>query len=134
MYYNGLYGLGIYSIFLLTYSIGALFLATVSHYICKKNINKNNDWDYHTVVNSGDYLVDSTFAFLISGGFNVHGLHHLFPSIHPSHLGGIYHLFEKRCREYNYPYTNVKSWDELFRIYVNNLYILGNMDYKVKND
>ncbi len=132
VYNNGLFiGIIAYLLFLFTYSMGGLFFAIVSHYIGRRKefIHPNEKyWDFHTVNKSGDYMVNSLLTHYVSGGFNVHGLHHLFPTIHPSHLGSIYPLYEKRCKEFNYPYINIKSWRELIKIYLYSLYRLGNTD------
>ncbi len=131
VYFNGLRGLLCYLIFLLTYSMGGFFFATVNHYVgnpkegTEGTSESRRDWAYHTAIKSGDYLVESTLAHYISGGFNVHGLHHLFPSIHPSHLSSIYHLYEIRCLEHNIPYVRIESWRQLFRTYLENIRRLG---------
>lgn len=102
-----------YLIYLLVYSIGGLFFAIVNHYICEEKKNNNKDWVQHTISMSGDYLVDSYIAYWISGGFNVHGLHHLFPRIHPSHLINIYHLYKYRCNQFGYKINEEKSFYEV---------------------
>tara|TARA_R110001599_G_scaffold351462_1_gene583305 strand:- start:771 stop:2036 length:1266 start_codon:yes stop_codon:yes gene_type:complete len=127
--YNLEFMLGIRQImiFILTYSFGAVLFATSSHLLnLESNYPNGDDWAYHTVSTSGDYLVNDFLASYISGGFNVHGLHHLFPSIHPSHLGSIYHIYEKKCREFKYPLIKTNTWKDFFQKITSNLFILGN--------
>lgn len=128
-YMNGLItGLLSYFIFLFTYSVGGLFFALVTHYINDTEIIKKDNvtWDYNTIAYSGDFFVGDTFINYITGGFNIHGLHHLFPTIHPSHLNSVYNLYEKRCIEFNYPINHVKTWSDLVYKWHNKLYMLGN--------
>ena len=129
VYYNGIIrGILSYLLFLFTYSTGGLFFALINHYIGHSIVIDHpdkNKWCFNTVQRSGDYLVDNKYIHYISGGFNVHGLHHLFPTIHPSHLPDIYHLYEKRCIEFEYPYINIKSFSYTFIQFIYNLYILG---------
>jgi len=114
-------------IFILTYSFGTLLFATTSHLLSIDYIDNNkNDWVYHVINTSGDYLVYDIFAEYFSGGFNVHGLHHLFPSIHPSHLKYIYHIYEKKCKEFNYPINKINTWKNFFEKLHSTLFILGN--------
>lgn len=113
-------------VFISVYSLGTLFFATISHILSLGYIyNSRGDWSYHVVNTSGDYLVNNLFAEYISGGFNIHGLHHLFPSVHPCHLKKVYNIFEKKCIEYNYPIIKINTWEELFDKFHQTLYLLG---------
>ncbi|CAH6419198.1 Fatty acid desaturase [uncultured virus] len=155
VYNFGLYGLLNVMIFIAIYSCGGLFFATVNHLISDSPLDNNleikksssqtmifvgnnrmvitnedhkdrNEWAYNVVATSPDYLINDFFATYISGGFNLHGLHHLLPSIHPSHLSKVYHIYQAKCRQHGYPLIVINSWRELFRRYTYYLYRLGN--------
>lgn len=131
LYNLGFLGLLNTMIFFAVYSAGGLFFATVNHLVSQnpfdtpEHVDKNQ-WAYNVVATSADYLINDPLATYLSGGFNLHGLHHLFPSIHPSHLASIYHIYEEKCKQYSYPYILINSWTDLFQRYINYLYVLGN--------
>jgi fatty acid desaturase len=117
IYYLGfIKGIFQYVLYFYIYGLGAFFLSTVPHMLQDKlAIHKNEEfWSYQVVKNTCDYMIDSDIVYQLSGGFNIHCLHHLLPGIHGSHLSKVYPLFIEICNKHNYPYKNVTSFKELF--------------------
>lgn len=132
VYFQGLpRGLGLYSVFFAIYSTGGLLFATLSHFLVMGHDGGSidhpdfNEWAYHTVATSGDYMTDSTVAFLLAGGFNLHGIHHLMPAIHPSHLPRVYVIYKELCNRFHYPIIQLDSWSDVFSTYTRCLKKLG---------
>jgi linoleoyl-CoA desaturase len=120
-------------VFVLSYSVGALLFATVSHLInpdgqIRRDHPDRDQWAYNVVANSGDYKVDSTFWYYLSGGFNIHGLHHLLPAIHPSHLRGIYFIYRDLCLRHGYPITEMTGIRDLLVAFSKTMRRLGRQD------
>lgn len=120
-------------LFVLTYSVGALFFATVSHLIMPNGPSNRlhpdrEEWAYNIVATSGDYMVDSVLWHYLSGGFNIHGLHHLLPAIHPSHLREIYPLYRNLCRLHGYPMTELTGLREVAVTFTKTMRQLGQQD------
>lgn len=120
-------------VFVLSYSVGGLFFATVNHLIMPKAQTHQahpdrEEWAFNVVATSGDYLVDSVLWYYVSGGFNIHGLHHLLPAIHPSHLRGIYPIYRELCLRRCYPSTELKSFPDVLEAFTETMRRLGQQD------
>jgi len=108
-------GLFTYLLYFVIYGMGSFFVSTVPHMIQDELPPHECDaiWSYQVVKNTCDYMRDSSLVRHLSGGFNIHCLHHLLPSIHGSHLPSVYPIFVSLCSKYGYPYKNITSAKEL---------------------
>ena len=73
--------------------------------------SKKTSWSEWQVLTSQDFNARSPLVNFLTGGLNHQIEHHLFPSIHHSHLPWIAEIVEDTCKEFGIPYTNkVNFW------------------------
>lgn len=58
----------------------------------------------HQVATAIDYSNTSLFWTTLSAGLNAQTIHHLFPTIHPSHFRALYPLLHQVCQRHSVKY------------------------------
>ena len=73
------------------------------------------EWAVHQVVTSNDYSNSSWLWGFLSIGLNNQIVHHLFPTIEPSHYSDLAPIVQATCDQYGVKYTTHASWAAAFR-------------------
>lgn len=88
--------------------------------------DQKESWMKWQILTSQDFNAKSPLVNFLTGGLNHQIEHHLFPSIHHSHLPWIAQIVEDTCKEYGVPYTNKSSFWEAFKTTLTAMDTLGN--------
>jgi len=75
---------------------------------------EKQSWTKWQVLSSQNFNARSPLVNFLTGGLNHQIEHHLFPSIHHSHLPWIAKIVEDTCNEYDVAYTNKSTFFEAF--------------------
>ena len=87
-----------------------------------------HSWAAHQLATTVDYYPESRWANWLTGGFNAHAAHHLFPQICHVHYPGISRIIRQTAFEYGLPYTAVR-FGQALRLHQQLLYRLGREDH-----
>lgn len=74
---------------------------------------------------SADYNCNDSFTHFLLGGFNTHGLHHLFPNVCHVHYKNLAPILIETARKHNIPYQTYTYWS-LLKSHFALLYEMGN--------
>lgn len=72
--------------------------------------NKSGSWSFHVCNTTKNLKGGSRFFNWLTGGLNYHLNHHLLPSVPQEHLHSIAPIVEQTCKDFNYPYSNYRSF------------------------
>ena len=75
---------------------------------------KKQSWTKWQILSSQNFNAKSHIVNFLTGGLNHQVEHHLFPSIHHSHLPWIAQIVEDTCKEFEVPYTNKSNFFTAF--------------------
>lgn len=113
------------------YSLILVFGLGISHLNTKTLFVSNQKMDLDSIppikiqlLASADYNCENSFTHFLLGGFNTHGLHHLFPSVNHIHYKNLFPILVSTSKQYNIPYQTYTYWD-LFKSHFKLLYLLG---------
>ncbi len=86
-----------------------------------------HSWAVHQLATTVDYWPLSRWCNWLTGGFNAHAAHHLFPQVCHTHYPQISRLIAQTAAELGLPYTAVSYWKAL-RLHQRLLYNLGHYE------
>ncbi len=82
-------------------------------------------YDEHILQTTADFCPESGLATWISGGLNLHVIHHFFPGISHVHLRPLTRILRDTAREFKLPYVGMDSVTEAVRSHLRCLAWLG---------
>ncbi|MGB3800935.1 MAG: acyl-CoA desaturase [Lewinella sp.] len=82
-------------------------------------------YDRHILLTTADFCPDSAVVTWISGGLNLHVIHHYFPGISQVHLRPLTRILRQTAREFGMPYVSMPSVYVAIRSHLRCLHLLG---------
>lgn len=94
-----------------------------------KGIVKNSYFQ-HIFSCTADFSSESRVINWITGGLNVHAIHHVFPDISQSHLPALVPIVRSVCKKHQIEYREFKSWWGAISSHFEALKKFGNPSYQ----
>jgi linoleoyl-CoA desaturase len=82
-------------------------------------------YDLHILKTTADFCPDSALVSWISGGLNLHVIHHFFPGISQVHLRPLTRILRDTAAEFRMPYRSLPTVGEAVRSHLRCLHELG---------
>jgi len=108
------------------HSIPFYFLSQISHintssFTRHKKYNPRNEWAVHQILTTIDYGAPSRWYHFWSVETNTQTMHHLTPSVHSCHHGGMHKIIVEFCKDWGIPYMNVNGYYDALKMHLEHL-------------
>ncbi|MCP4440992.1 MAG: hypothetical protein GY810_18880 [Aureispira sp.] len=70
----------------------------------------SHSYEEHVFSTTADFAVHNKVIAWMTGGLNIHAVHHMFPNMSQMHLPQIAKIVRKTCTEHNVPYLEFPTW------------------------
>ncbi len=111
-------------------TLGVIFMVTHLHEHTKwpepdRSGVINNSFPRHIFETTSDFAVDNRLVTWISGGLNIHVIHHLFPKISQIHLPALVGIVKETAAEFDIKYYTYPTTWSAIRSHLNAIRQLG---------
>jgi linoleoyl-CoA desaturase len=67
-------------------------------------------YEQHILRTTSDFSVENKVITWLTGGLNIHAVHHLFPEVNQMHLSAIAKIVRMTAKEFGISYMEFPSW------------------------
>ncbi len=88
-----------------------------------------DSYEHHVFVTTADFAVDNKLITWLTGGLNIHTVHHMFPRISHMNLPAIANIVRDTAPEFNITYHEFPTWRTAIQSHFKALKKLGSKPY-----
>lgn len=100
-----------------------------THYpLPDKDGNIENNYFIHVLETTADFSRENRFTAWLTGGINIHIVHHLFPKINHAHYIPLTRIIKQTAEEYGIQYQENKNFLKALRLHMEMLKMLSQKD------
>ena len=90
--------------------------------------NIENNYFIHVLETTADFSRENKFTAWLTGGINIHVIHHLFPKINHAHYIPLTRIVKQTAEEYGLQYQENKNFLEALKLHMMMLKMLSQKD------
>jgi linoleoyl-CoA desaturase len=100
-----------------------------THYpLPDKDGNIENNYFIHVLETTADFSRENRFTAWLTGGINIHIVHHLFPKINHAHYIPLTRIIKQTAEEYGIQYQENKNFFKALKLHIEMLKMLSQKD------